>query len=317
MPPKNKYTDPKLREEVKEELKAGDKGGAPGQWSARKAQMMASEYKKRGGDYTTDKTEQDESQKHLSKWTEEEWQTKEGSGEAKQADGSRKRYLPKKAWEKMTEEEKQETEEKKLEEGKGGKQQFVQNTTKAKKERKAANDEEDKKFEKNREQEKRRSARNKKEEAPKSTGDAGAKRKQAEVQDEVKTGDKRKKTTQASSSRKKQKDDEGEAQPADDAEETNDDSKHEDGSSDKKHKADGEPAPRGSVDRLPEKGQKAFWKSGGSKTVEGTVQDILTKAKKIDGKNVKATESDPRIVLKGNAKDAKLCVHKPDACYYD
>jgi hypothetical protein len=36
MPPKEKYTDPELREEIKEELKAGDKGGQPGQWSARK-----------------------------------------------------------------------------------------------------------------------------------------------------------------------------------------------------------------------------------------------------------------------------------------
>jgi hypothetical protein len=44
MPPKEKYTDPKLRDEVKEEIHNGDKGGAPGQWSARKAQMMAQEY---------------------------------------------------------------------------------------------------------------------------------------------------------------------------------------------------------------------------------------------------------------------------------
>lgn len=44
MPSKDKYTDPKLRDEVKEELHNSDKGGAPGQWSARKAQMMASEY---------------------------------------------------------------------------------------------------------------------------------------------------------------------------------------------------------------------------------------------------------------------------------
>ena len=36
MPPKDKYTDPKLRDEVKEELMQSDKGGAPGQWSARK-----------------------------------------------------------------------------------------------------------------------------------------------------------------------------------------------------------------------------------------------------------------------------------------
>jgi len=50
MPPKEKYTDPKLRDEVKEEIHKGDKGGQPGQWSARKAQMMAAEYKKRGGE---------------------------------------------------------------------------------------------------------------------------------------------------------------------------------------------------------------------------------------------------------------------------
>lgn len=36
MSSKNEYTDPELREEVKEEVKAGNKGGAPGQWSARK-----------------------------------------------------------------------------------------------------------------------------------------------------------------------------------------------------------------------------------------------------------------------------------------
>jgi len=32
----DKYTDPQLRDEVKEEIQAGDKGGEPGQWSARK-----------------------------------------------------------------------------------------------------------------------------------------------------------------------------------------------------------------------------------------------------------------------------------------
>jgi hypothetical protein len=36
MPPKEKYTDPKLRDEVKEEIHQSDKGGKPGQWSARK-----------------------------------------------------------------------------------------------------------------------------------------------------------------------------------------------------------------------------------------------------------------------------------------
>ncbi|KAE8413231.1 hypothetical protein BDV36DRAFT_269210 [Aspergillus pseudocaelatus] len=142
MPAKDdKYTDPELREQVKEEVKQSDKGGKPGQWSARKAQFMASEYKKRGGDYTTSKEEgQDESQKSLEKWGKEEWQTKEGSGTAKQEDGTRKRYLPKKAWEKMSEKEKEETDKKKQKESKKGKQ-FVSNTSKAKKERKQAAEE--------------------------------------------------------------------------------------------------------------------------------------------------------------------------------
>lgn len=102
------------------------------------AQMMASEYKKRGGSYTTDKeTGQDESQKHLSNWTDEEWQTREGVANATKDDGTKKRYLPKKAWENMSDEEKEETEKKKEEGEKEGKQ-YVGNTGKAKEERRRA-----------------------------------------------------------------------------------------------------------------------------------------------------------------------------------
>ncbi|KAJ5923116.1 hypothetical protein N7516_010819 [Penicillium verrucosum] len=53
-----------------------------------------------------------ESQNHLDTWTEEEWQTKEGPGTARQDDDSHKRYLPKKAWEKLSEKEKERTNEK-------------------------------------------------------------------------------------------------------------------------------------------------------------------------------------------------------------
>ncbi|KAL2847786.1 hypothetical protein BJY01DRAFT_246687 [Aspergillus pseudoustus] len=135
MPSKqNNYTDPELREEVKQEVQAGDKGGKPGQWSARKAQLTASEYKARGGDYTTSKDEKAPQQKNLDKWTGEEWQTKEGSGHAKQEDGTEKRYLPKKAWENMSEKEKEETEEKKVQGSKEGKQ-FVENAPAAKRKR--------------------------------------------------------------------------------------------------------------------------------------------------------------------------------------
>ena len=45
------YTKPGMRKRLFESIKAGSKGGAPGQWSARKAQMLAQQYKKAGGGY--------------------------------------------------------------------------------------------------------------------------------------------------------------------------------------------------------------------------------------------------------------------------
>ena len=45
------YTKPGMRKQQFSRIKAGGKGGAPGQWSARKAQMLASAYKKAGGGY--------------------------------------------------------------------------------------------------------------------------------------------------------------------------------------------------------------------------------------------------------------------------
>lgn len=45
------YTKPGKRKQLFEQIKAGGKGGAPGQWSARKAQMLATKYKKAGGGY--------------------------------------------------------------------------------------------------------------------------------------------------------------------------------------------------------------------------------------------------------------------------
>ena len=46
------YTKPGLRKSIFNRIKAGSKGGKPGQWSARKAQMKAKEYKSKGGGYT-------------------------------------------------------------------------------------------------------------------------------------------------------------------------------------------------------------------------------------------------------------------------
>ena len=45
------YTKPTLRKRLFEKIKAGTKGGKAGQWSARKAQMLAREYKAAGGGY--------------------------------------------------------------------------------------------------------------------------------------------------------------------------------------------------------------------------------------------------------------------------
>lgn len=45
------YTKPTLRKRLFERIKAGSKGGSPGQWSARKAQLLAREYKAAGGGY--------------------------------------------------------------------------------------------------------------------------------------------------------------------------------------------------------------------------------------------------------------------------
>jgi hypothetical protein len=57
MKPKSKvneagnYTKPSLRKRLFNEIKSGGKGGSPGEWSARKAQMLAKAYKEAGGGY--------------------------------------------------------------------------------------------------------------------------------------------------------------------------------------------------------------------------------------------------------------------------
>ena len=87
-------SDPDLWAKVKDEVTAGDKGGKPGQWSARKAQMASSEYQKRGGGYEGEKSKDN----HLQEWTDEDWGTK--SGEKSEDTGER--YLPKEAREALT-----------------------------------------------------------------------------------------------------------------------------------------------------------------------------------------------------------------------
>jgi hypothetical protein len=45
------YTKPTMRKALFEKIKAGTKGGEPNEWSARKAQLLAKEYKAKGGGY--------------------------------------------------------------------------------------------------------------------------------------------------------------------------------------------------------------------------------------------------------------------------
>jgi hypothetical protein len=90
-----KKTKPELWDKVKKEVTQSSKGGKPGQWSARKAQLATQEYKSEGGGYAGKKS----SDNHLKQWTDEKWGTKSG---AKSKD-SGERYLPKKARETLSE----------------------------------------------------------------------------------------------------------------------------------------------------------------------------------------------------------------------
>jgi hypothetical protein len=80
-------------------VKASGKGGSPGQWSARKAQLASQQYKKSGGGYRGAKTE---AQKSLSKWTKEDWGTRSGKPSTQGPKATGERYLPKKARESLS-----------------------------------------------------------------------------------------------------------------------------------------------------------------------------------------------------------------------
>ena len=113
------YTNPAKREALKKKIMAGSKGGKPGQWSARKAQLLAQEYKKSGGGYSGPKTSK---QKSLSNWTKEEWGTKSGKNSTQGSKATGERYLPKEARNKLTTAEYAKTTAKKREDTKKGKQ---------------------------------------------------------------------------------------------------------------------------------------------------------------------------------------------------
>ena len=89
-----KRTDEKLWEKVKARVTKGSKGGDAGEWSARKAQLAVSEYKKAGGGYEGGKS----ADNSLTQWTKEDWGTKSG----KKSGETHERYLPRKAREELS-----------------------------------------------------------------------------------------------------------------------------------------------------------------------------------------------------------------------
>ena len=107
-----KKKDPAKWKRIVASVKAGSKGGNPGQWSARKAQLAVLRYKKSGGGYSGPKKETS-----LSKWTKQDWTTSDG----KPSEG-KKRYLPKAAWGALSSAEKAATNRAKSQGNKSGKQ---------------------------------------------------------------------------------------------------------------------------------------------------------------------------------------------------
>lgn len=123
------YTKPELRNRLRTKILREGRGGSPGEWSARKAQLLALEYKREGGGYRdsewdsedyvdaclwiesmldgcgmedADYTDKAEQQRALQQWTEEEWMTCLPSGPSNEPAGSKRRYLPKRACEKLS-----------------------------------------------------------------------------------------------------------------------------------------------------------------------------------------------------------------------
>lgn len=107
-----KKKDPAKWKRIVASVKAGSKGGDPGEWSARKAQLAVQHYKKSGGGYVGPKKETS-----LSKWTKQDWTTSDG----KPSEG-KKRYLPKAAWSAMSAADKAATNRAKAKGNKSGKQ---------------------------------------------------------------------------------------------------------------------------------------------------------------------------------------------------
>lgn len=93
---------------------SNSKGGDPGEWSARKSQLLVQKYENAGGGYTGKKTEE---QKSLTEWTKQKWRTSDESPSE-----GKKRYLPDAAWKELSPGEKAATSRAKSKGNEQGKQ---------------------------------------------------------------------------------------------------------------------------------------------------------------------------------------------------
>jgi hypothetical protein len=84
-------SDPAKWKRIVAAVKASGKGGNPGQWSARKAQLATQRYKASGGGYKGPKS----ASNSLTKWGKEDWGTKSGKPSTQGPEATGERYLPK------------------------------------------------------------------------------------------------------------------------------------------------------------------------------------------------------------------------------
>lgn len=119
-----KKTNPSKWKAIVASVKAGSKGGDPGEWSARKAQLATQRYKKSGGGYVGPKS----SANSLKKWGDQKWRTSDGTPSK-----GKKRYLPDAAWKSLSSGEKAATNKAKAQGNAKGKQFVAQPKSIAKK----------------------------------------------------------------------------------------------------------------------------------------------------------------------------------------
>ena len=125
-------TKPKLWKRIVASVKSGSKGGRPGQWSARKAQIATARYKKAGGGYRGKKS----SSNKLTKWSKQKWDYV-SKGDKKKPRAKRGRYLPESVRKSLSKSEKAATNRAKRAASRKGKQRAKYSKKVARKVRRA------------------------------------------------------------------------------------------------------------------------------------------------------------------------------------